>query len=58
MKDGLFLGFSLITNVAVMDIDTDAKGPTHEEVLKTTESRAKEMQKLVKAVVSKITLTS
>ena len=41
-----------------MDIDTDAKGPTHEEVLKTTESRAKEMQKLVKAIVSKITLTS
>lgn len=40
-----------------MDIDTDAKGPTHEEVLKITESRAIEMQKQVKAIVSKTTLT-
>ena len=36
IKIGLFL---VITNAAVMDIDTDAKGPTHEEVLKITESR-------------------
>ena len=44
--------------MAVMNIDTDAKGPTHEEVLETTQRRAVEMQKLVKDIVSKITLPS
>jgi len=53
-----FLGFSLITNMVVMDIDTDAVEPNHEEVLETSKRRALDMQKLVKAVVSKMTLTS
>ena len=45
--------------MAVMNIDTNAKGPTHEEVLETTKSsRAEKMQKLVRDIVSKITLTS
>ena len=52
-----FLGFSLITNMVVMDIDTDAAEPNHEEVLETSQRRAMDMQKLVKAIVSKITLT-
>ena len=44
--------------MVVMDIDTDAVEPNHEEVLETSQRRATDMQKLVKAVVSKITLTS
>ena len=52
------IGFSLITNMVVMNIDTDAAGPNHEEVLETSQRRAVDMQNLVKAVVSKITLTS
>lgn len=51
------LGFSLITNAVVMDTDTDAVGPNHQEVLETSQRRALDMQRLVKAVVSKITLT-
>lgn len=52
------LGFSLITNMVVMNIDTSEVEPNHEEVLETGQRRALDMQKLVKAVVSKITLTS
>ena len=40
-----------------MDTDTDAVGPNHQEVLETSQRRALDMQRLVKAVVSKITLT-
>ena len=51
------LGFSLVTNMVVMDVDSGAEGPNHEEVLETGRRRALDMQKLVKGVVSKITLT-
>ena len=44
--------------MVVMNIDTDATGPTHEEVMEISQRRAVNMQNLVKAVVSKITLTS
>ena len=52
------LGFSLITNAVVMDVDSDVAGPNHEEVLETSQRRAIDMQTLVKTVVSKIPLTS
>ena len=44
--------------MVVMDIDTDAVEPNHEEVLETSQRRAMDMQKLVKTIVSKITLST
>ncbi|KAG7269214.1 hypothetical protein CRUP_011853 [Coryphaenoides rupestris] len=47
------LGISLITNKVVTDYDSQQKS-NHEEVLKTTHMRTKDLQKLVSHIVAKI----
>ncbi|XP_008288805.1 purine nucleoside phosphorylase 6 [Stegastes partitus] len=47
------LGLSLITNKVVTDYDSDEKA-NHEEVLKTTELRTQDLQRLVSHLVTKI----
>lgn len=46
---------SLITNQAVMDYDSEEKA-NHEEVLQTGKQRAKELEKVVSIMVSRIEL--
>lgn len=50
-------GLSLITNMVVMDIDTDAVEPNHEEVLETSKRRALDMQRIVKTVIAKMNIS-
>ncbi|XP_067218254.1 purine nucleoside phosphorylase 5b [Chanodichthys erythropterus] len=47
------LALSLITNKSVLDYDSEKKA-NHEEVLQTAEMRAKQLEKLVSTVVSRI----
>ncbi|PWA24891.1 hypothetical protein CCH79_00010103, partial [Gambusia affinis] len=47
------LGLSLITNKVVIDYDSSEKA-NHEEVLKTTEHRAKDLQRLVGQLIPKL----
>ncbi|MEQ2181688.1 hypothetical protein GOODEAATRI_014114 [Goodea atripinnis] len=47
------LGLSLITNKVVTDYDSTERA-NHKEVLKTTEKRAKDLQRLVRHLVSKL----
>ncbi|MEQ2304196.1 hypothetical protein AMECASPLE_024462 [Ameca splendens] len=47
------LGLSLITNKVVTDYDSTERA-NHKEVLRTTEKRAKDLQRLVKHLVSKL----
>ena len=47
-------GFSLITNMVIFDYDSDQPAPNHQEVIDTADQRAKDMQLLVKTVVSKM----
>lgn len=47
------LALSLITNKSVMDYDSEKKA-NHEEVLQTGEMRAKQLEKLVSTMVSRI----
>lgn len=47
------VGFSLITNMVIMEHDTVREEPNHKEVMETANQRAKDMQKLVKAIVGK-----
>lgn len=47
------LGLSLITNKAVVDYDSCEKA-NHEEVLKNTESRTQDLQRLVSNIITKI----
>ncbi|KAM9854927.1 purine nucleoside phosphorylase 6 [Aulostomus maculatus] len=47
------LGLSLITNKVVTDYDSDEKA-NHEEVLKTTQHRTQDLQRLVSHLVAKI----
>ncbi|XP_030587211.1 purine nucleoside phosphorylase 6 [Archocentrus centrarchus] len=47
------LGLSLITNKVVTDYESDEKA-NHEEVLRTTQHRTKDFQKLVRHIISKI----
>lgn len=47
------LALSLITNKSVMDYDSEKKA-NHEEVLETGEIRAKQLEKLVSTMVSRI----
>lgn len=47
------LGLSLITNKVVIDYDSSEKA-NHEEVLKTTEHRAKDLQRLVGQLILKL----
>lgn len=46
---------SLVTNQAVMDYDSEKKA-NHEEVLETGKQRAKELEKLVSTMVSRMEL--
>lgn len=46
-------GITLITNKCVMEYDSQQVA-NHEEVLETGEKRAKDMQKLIGAIVSKL----
>ncbi|PFX21688.1 purine nucleoside phosphorylase-like isoform X2 [Stylophora pistillata] len=48
------LGFSLITNVAVMGYEDNASAANHQEVLETGKQRSSDMQKLVSAIVGKM----
>lgn len=47
------LGLSLITNKVVTDYDSDEKA-NHEEVLRTTQRRTLDLQRLVSNLVAKI----
>uniref|UniRef100_A0A3Q2QLS3 Purine nucleoside phosphorylase n=1 Tax=Fundulus heteroclitus TaxID=8078 RepID=A0A3Q2QLS3_FUNHE len=47
------LGLSLITNKVVTDYDSNEKA-NHEEVLRTTEHRAKDLQRLVSHLIKKL----
>lgn len=47
------LGLSLITNKVVTDYESNEKA-NHDEVLRTTEHRAKDLQRLVGALVTKL----
>lgn len=47
------LALSLITNKSVLDYNSEKKA-NHEEVLQTGEMRAKQLEKLVSTVVSRI----
>ena len=53
----LFIGFSLITDMVVMNIDSDEVESSHEEILMISQYRTADMQKLVKAILSKITIS-
>jgi purine-nucleoside phosphorylase len=48
------LGLSLVTNKVILDNDTEAIPPTHEEVMETGRKRAEEMQKLVRTTLYKL----
>ena len=50
----LFIGFSLITDMVVMNIDSDEVESSHKEILMISQYRTADMQKLVKAILSKI----
>ena len=52
-----FSGLSLITNMVVMDIDTEDVEPNHEEVLETSKRRAQDMQQIVKKVITKMNIS-
>ena len=47
-------GLSLITNMAIVEHDSDKEPPTHSEVMETGKIRALDMQKLVKNFVYKL----
>ncbi len=50
----IIIGFSLITNEVISDIDSDQTPPSHQEVMETADKRAKSMQSLVAAIVKEI----
>ena len=54
----LLIRFSLIIDMVVMNIDSDEVESSHEEILKISQYRTVDMQKLVKAILSKITITT
>lgn len=47
------VALSLITNLAVMDYDSEEKA-NHEEVLQTGKQRAEQMERLVSSLVNRI----
>ena len=46
----LLIGFSLITDMVLMNIDSDEVESNHEEILKISQYRTADMQNLVKAI--------
>ena len=64
MKDKFFimyslslLGFSMVTNVVILEQDSDKIPPSHQEVMDTANARAKDLQLLVKTIVGKLAST-
>ena len=47
-------GISLITNVVIMDHDSDHTPPSHQEVMETSQRRAEDVQKLVKYAIGRM----
>ena len=54
----LLIGFSLITDMVVMNIDSDEVESNHEEILNISQYRTADMQNLVNTILSKITITT
>ena len=54
----LLIGFSLITDMVVMNIDSDEVESNHEEKLNISQYRTADMQNLVNTILSKITITT
>ena len=50
----LSAGFSLITNMTIMDIDSEKEPPSHREVMETANQRAKDLQILVATLAAKL----
>ena len=50
-------GFSMVTNVVILELDSDAIPPSHQEVMDTANTRAKDLQLLVKTIVGKLAST-
>jgi purine-nucleoside phosphorylase len=47
-------GMSLITNVVILEHDSDKVPPSHQEVIETGQMRALDMHRLVKGVIEKL----
>ena len=47
-------GMSLITNVVILEHDSEKTPPSHQEVIETGQMRAIDMHRLVKAVIEKL----
>ncbi len=47
-------GISLVTNMVILDHESDEEPPNHAEVMETADKRAKDMQTLVKSVIGKL----
>ena len=48
------VGMSLITNVVILEHDSEKTPPSHQEVIETGQMRAIDMHRLVKAVIEKV----
>ena len=51
-------GISLITNVVILEHDSDKVPPSHQEVIETGKMRAVDMHRLVKAIIEKLAQAS
>ena len=55
MLDTLYIvGMSLITNMVILEHDSDREPPNHKEVMETADKRAGDMRKLVKRVIERL----
>ena len=50
----LIVGISLITNVVILEHDSDKVPPSHQEVIETGQMRSLDMHRLVKGVIEKL----
>ena len=50
-------GMSLITNIVILEHDSEKVPPNHKEVMETAHMRAADMRKLVKCVIEKLSQT-
>ena len=51
-------GMSLITNVVILEHDSEKTPPSHQEVIETGQMRAIDMHRLVKGVIEKLAQAS
>ena len=51
-------GISLITNVVILEHDSDKVPPSHQEVMEAGQRRAVDMHRLVKAIIEKLAKAS